>query len=62
MEVSGARFDRVLKPFAEVANSKSTDGAKTLYGANYPRLQEIKSRYDPGMMFRSWYPIRPSDC
>ena len=36
------------------------ESAKILFGGNYARLQELKSKYDPGMFFRSWYPIQPS--
>jgi Berberine and berberine like len=36
------------------------DAAAPLYGGNYSRLQEVKKKYDPGMLFRSWYPIQPS--
>ncbi|KIM25711.1 hypothetical protein M408DRAFT_314992 [Serendipita vermifera MAFF 305830] len=43
----------------ETANSKTADGARALYAGNYPRLQEIKRTYDPHLMFKSWYPIRP---
>ncbi|KIM25712.1 hypothetical protein M408DRAFT_26037 [Serendipita vermifera MAFF 305830] len=50
----------LLNPtFTETANSKSTGGARTLYAGNYPRLQDVKRKYDPDMMFKSWYPIRP---
>jgi len=36
------------------------DTAAPLYGRNYPRLQQLKRRYDPDMLFRSWYPIQPA--
>ncbi|KAH8114756.1 FAD-binding domain-containing protein [Phellopilus nigrolimitatus] len=30
------------------------------FGDNYPRLQQIKKKYDPGMVFNKWYPIEPA--
>ncbi len=38
----------------------STAGAKEWYGANYGRLQEIKKKYDPTLIFDKWYPIEPA--
>lgn len=31
-----------------------------LYGKNYPRLQEIKKKYDPTLVFNRWMPITPA--
>lgn len=44
----------------EIGNPQSSDAAAALYGRNYPRLQEIKKKYDPNMVFKAWYPIRPA--
>jgi len=33
--------------------------AAVLFGANYPRLQKIKAKYDPNMVFSKWFPIVP---
>ncbi|PVF97273.1 FAD-binding domain-containing protein [Serendipita vermifera] len=44
---------------AEPRDPKGQDGAKSLFGANYPRLQSIKAKYDPNLMFNSWFPIQP---
>ena len=35
------------------------DRAKKVFGSNYPRLQAIKKKYDPDMVFNRWYPIIP---
>ena len=32
-----------------------------LFGKHYPKLQGIKKKYDPDMMFRRWYLITPAD-
>jgi hypothetical protein len=39
---------------------QSVDAAARLFGANYSRLQDVKRRYDPNVVFRSWHPIQPS--
>ncbi|PVG03740.1 FAD-binding domain-containing protein [Serendipita vermifera] len=44
----------------EIGNPQTTDAAEALYAGNYPRLQEIKAKYDPKMLFKAWYPIRPA--
>ena len=36
------------------------DRAKLVFGENYPRLQEIKKRYDPENIFNKWFPITPA--
>ncbi|KAI0824641.1 FAD-binding domain-containing protein [Trametes gibbosa] len=36
------------------------DKAKELFGANYPRLQQIKKQYDPDLVFRKWFNITPA--
>jgi len=34
--------------------------AKALWGPNYTRLQQIKKKYDPDMMFNKWFKIAPA--
>ncbi|EKM52970.1 uncharacterized protein PHACADRAFT_147283 [Phanerochaete carnosa HHB-10118-sp] len=34
--------------------------AQELYGENYPRLQQLKRKYDPEMIFDKWYVIQPA--
>jgi hypothetical protein len=38
---------------------RSTTSAEALFAGNYPRLQSIKAKYDPTLMFHSWFPIQP---
>lgn len=30
-----------------------------LFGEKYPKLQELKARYDPDCVFGGWFPIEP---
>ena len=34
--------------------------AEGLFGKNYPRLQELKKKYDPENIFNKWFAITPS--
>lgn len=34
--------------------------AKELFREHYPRLQEIKKKYDPDMMFNKWFVVHPA--
>jgi len=36
------------------------DKVRKLFGSNYPRLQRIKAKYDPNMVFNKWFPIVPA--
>jgi hypothetical protein len=36
------------------------NNAEVLFGDNYPRLQEIKKRYDPDNVFSKWFSIAPA--
>ena len=35
------------------------DRAKKLFGSNYARLQHIKHKYDPDLVFAKWFTIAP---
>jgi len=37
----------------------STERGKKIFGDNYPRLQKIKKKYDPDVVFSKWFPINP---
>ena len=37
------------------------DKAKALFLDKYPRLQELKKKYDPENIFNKWFAITPSD-
>jgi FAD/FMN-containing dehydrogenase len=34
--------------------------AESLFLENYPRLQELKKKYDPENIFNKWFAITPS--
>ena len=34
--------------------------AATLFGDNYPRLQDLKKKYDPENIFNKWFAVTPS--
>ncbi|KAH8114450.1 FAD-binding domain-containing protein [Phellopilus nigrolimitatus] len=40
----------------------SVSRSQTLFGDNYPRLQQLKKKYDPELLFNKWYPIEPARC
>lgn len=37
------------------------DAARKLFGGNYPRLQQLKKKYDPDLVFSTWHPITPEN-
>ncbi|KAI5892433.1 FAD-binding domain-containing protein [Schizophyllum commune H4-8] len=39
---------------------KRAKRSREAFGDVYPRLQEIKKKYDPDMVFNRWYPIIPA--
>src|SRR5947207_6199378 len=40
------------------SNGKSP--SSIVFAKNYPRLREIKKKYDPENIFNKWYPIQPA--
>jgi hypothetical protein len=32
---------------------------RDVFGDHYDRLAALKAKYDPGLVFRKWYPIVP---
>ncbi|KIO33765.1 hypothetical protein M407DRAFT_17375 [Tulasnella calospora MUT 4182] len=40
--------------------NETDEYARKLFGPNYPRLQELKKKYDPDMVFDRWFAIRPA--
>ncbi|RXW25847.1 hypothetical protein EST38_g63 [Candolleomyces aberdarensis] len=46
---------------AEVRNTAgSEERSKLAFASNYPRLQQIKKKYDPENVFNRWFPIVPA--
>jgi hypothetical protein len=46
---------------SEADAGPASNKARVLFGANYPRLQQLKKRYDPEMLFSKWFLIQPAD-
>lgn len=40
--------------------NETDEYARKIFGPNYPRLQEIKAKYDPDMIWNRWFAIRPA--
>ena len=38
----------------------SPNRAEQLYGENYMKMQQIKKKYDPDMVFNKWFVITPA--
>jgi hypothetical protein len=46
---------------SEFGEPNTSVSSEVLFGGNYPRLQQIKKKYDPNVVFGTWYPIAPSN-
>ncbi|KAG8909126.1 hypothetical protein FRC01_007114, partial [Tulasnella sp. 417] len=51
-------YSNYADPFSTL--NETDEYARKLFGPNYPRLQEVKKRYDPDMVFDRWFAIRPA--
>jgi FAD/FMN-containing dehydrogenase len=52
---------RIVGRSAYWNESDGTTDAAIVFGTNYPRLREIKKKYDPDNVFHKWYPIKPAE-
>jgi len=43
-----------------IVDNKSPDRTRELFGPNYPRLQQIKAKYDPKCVFNKWFVVQPA--
>ncbi|OCH95989.1 FAD-binding domain-containing protein [Obba rivulosa] len=46
--------------YGNYSDVTAQDRAKLLFDTNYPRLQELKRKYDPDMVFNKWFAITPA--
>ncbi|KAJ3166203.1 hypothetical protein HDU88_003426 [Geranomyces variabilis] len=45
--------------YLNYANARQVTDVAAAFGENYPRLREVKTRYDPHNMFGKWFAIEP---
>ncbi|KAG8992608.1 hypothetical protein FRB93_002340 [Tulasnella sp. JGI-2019a] len=45
----------------DASENDTDEKARKAFGSNYPRLQQLKRKYDPDMVFNKWFCIRPAD-
>ncbi|KLO07485.1 FAD-binding domain-containing protein [Schizopora paradoxa] len=58
-EDPSASLHRLYSNFID--DDSSRDGsAKVMFGENYPRLQQIKKKYDPELIFSKWFAVSPA--
>lgn len=51
---------RLILALTATDASTNSDRSATLFGANYPKLQALKKKYDPDVVFNKWFPIIPA--
>lgn len=51
-------YSNYADPFATL--NETDEYTRKLFGPNYPRLQELKKKYDPDVIFDRWFAIRPA--
>lgn len=39
---------------------RNDEKARLVWGEHYEKMQKIKKKYDPGMVFNRWFPITPA--
>jgi FAD/FMN-containing dehydrogenase len=42
--------------------SMGDEKVSVVFGENYPRLRELKRKYDPDCVFKKWFPITPAEA
>ena len=41
-------------------SARGEEKAKSVFGSNLPKLEQLKRRYDPELMWNKWFPITPA--
>jgi Berberine and berberine like len=44
---------------ADICRTEYDEKSRDIFGANYPRLQKLKAKYDPSNLFNKLFPIAP---
>lgn len=52
---------KIVVFFSEGDEQVSLDRVRRQFGGNYARLQQIKKKYDPQMLFSRWFAIEPAN-
>jgi hypothetical protein len=54
------KLSSIHKPDLIISDSGEDNNTKLVFAENYPRLQKIKRKYDPDLIFNKWFPITPA--